>query len=140
MKAAGAAAFIALLAVSGCGRQDAPGDITALLREQGFDYLDEPTVTIVPLCSMRIGPTRYDFFWYEWWQKNPVGVRHAAGRLIQIRDGRIYDGHYGVLPPERPGCRPDRRQIIFGSSFIGVGRDGLPHSLFADGEFHERAR
>jgi hypothetical protein len=141
MLRAGGVVAAAFLALAGCERPGPPSDITSLLRAQGFRYLDgEPDVTVSPLCSMQVGPTRYDFFWFEWWQRNPIGVRHAAGRLIQIRDGKTYDGHYGVLPPVRPGCRPDRRQIIFGSSFIGVGEGGLPQRLFADGEFHERVR
>ena len=137
---AGIASLIALLAITGCDRPGPPGDVTALLRAQGFRYLDEPSVSITPLCSIQVGSDRYDFFWYEWRQQNPVGARHAAFRLIQIRDGTTYEGHYGVLPPERPLCRSDQRQIIFGSSVVGVGKGGLPATLFADGQDYTRER
>ncbi|QDH72267.1 hypothetical protein [Brevundimonas sp. M20] len=141
MLRAGAIITVALLALAGCQRPAPPSDITGLLRDQGFAFLDiEPTVTISPLCSMQVGATRYDFFWHEWVQQNPVGAQHAAGRLIQLHDGRTYDGHYGALPNERPSCRPDRRQIIFGSSFIGLGQEGLPQSIFVDGQFYTRNR
>lgn len=139
-------AGIACLALAGCTRPEPSQDITSLLRTQGFRFLDDPKVTIKPLCSIQVGPTRYDFFWYEWRQQNPIGARHAAFRLIQISDGKTYDGHYAGLPSKRPQCLPDRRQIIFGSdtglgqSVVGVADGGLPDNLFADGAYHARDR
>ena len=156
MLRAGGIAAVALLALSACERPGPPSDITGLLRAQGFDFLDEPKVTISPLCSMRIGPTRYDFFWYEWRQQpeRASGVPHAAHRLIQIRDGQIYDGHYGSMQPEdRPTCRAGSRELVFRTdaflvqklgapphTAIQVGESGLPQHILVNGEDYTRVR
>lgn len=153
---AGGIAAVALLALAACERPGPPSDITGLLRAQGFDFLDEPTVTISPLCSMRVGQTRYDFFWYVWRQQpdRAPGVPHAAHRLIQIRDGQIYDGHYGSMQPEdRPTCRPDSRELVFKAdallaqefgappeAVLHVAESGLPQHILVNGEAYTRAR
>lgn len=156
MVRAGAIITVALLALAGCQRPAPPSDITGLLRAQGFRYLDEPEVTISPICSMQVGPTRYDFFWYKWQQQpeRAPGALHAAHRLIQIRDGQTYDGHYGSLMPEdRPTCRSDRRALVFSASandveefgraphaMVPVGADGLPQRILVNGQFYTRDR
>ncbi|RZJ45374.1 MAG: hypothetical protein EON86_01615 [Brevundimonas sp.] len=163
---AGAIVAVALLALAGCQRPAPPSDITGLLRAQGFRYLDEPDVTITPICSMRVGPTRYDFYWYKWQQRpeRAPGATHAAHRLIQIRDGRTYEGHYGGMQPyDRPTCRPDSHELIFKadrilaetseesptpvivraggpSQHIAVGEGGLPQRILVNGEAYTRDR
>lgn len=155
MLRAGGIAAAALLALAGCQRPDPPSDITNLLRAQGFDFLDAPDITITPVCSVQVGPTRYDFFWYVWQQRpeDAPGAAHAARRLIQIRDGRIYDGYYGVLQPEdRPTCKPDARELVFSTDAfvqtlgetpqhkILVGEGGLPQRIWVNGQFYTRAQ
>lgn len=156
----GGIAALALLALAACQRPAPtrpapPSDISGLLRAQGFDFLDiGPEVTISPLCAMQVGPTRYDFFWYEWQQQpeNAPGALHAARRLIQLRDGRTYDGYYGVLMPEdRPTCRPDRRELVFRTdpdvvqalgttpeNVVPVGQSGLPDRIWVNGAIYDR--
>lgn len=157
MLRAGVIVAIALLALAGCQRPAPPTDITGLLRAQGFDFLDTPEVTISPICSVDVGRTRYDLFWYEWHQRSedaPGAALHAAHRLIQIRDGLTYDGHYGSLQPEdRPTCRPDHRELVFSASpddvrnyglpphtAITVGKDGLPRQILVNGQVYLRDR
>jgi len=105
---------------------------------------------------MQVGQNRYDFFWYVWRQEpeRSPGVAHAAHRLIQIRDGRTYDGHYGSMQPEnRPTCRPDSRELVFKAdallaqapdgprqTIIQVTENGLPHEILVNGDAYIRAR
>lgn len=154
MRRTGAAAILASLAVVGCAPPAPPADITSLLRAQGFRYLDSPKVTISPICSMGVGKARYDFYWYEWRQQQAPGALHAAHRLIQIRDGRVYDGHYGGLQPEdRPTCRSKSRELVFKpdpdmvqtygdlpEATIRVAAGGLPQRIWVNGEGYLRAR
>lgn len=152
MLRAGGIITVALLALAACQRPAPPSDITGLLRAQGFRFLDTPDVTISPICSVNVGQTRYDFFWYEWHQRpeDAPGALHAAHRLIQIRDGLTYAGHYGGLQPEdHPTCRHDRRELVFSASpddvrdyglpphtAITVGEDGLPQQILVNGQIY----
>ena len=155
MLRAGGIVAAALLALTGCQRADPLSDITGLLRAQGFDFLDTPDVTITPICSVHVGPIRYDFFWYVWQQRpeDAPGATHAARRLIQIRDGQTYDGYYGVMMPEdRPTCRPDSHELVFSSDAFGqtlglppqhtvlVTAGGLPQRIWVNGANYTRAR
>lgn len=155
MLRAGAIIAAALLALAACQRPDAPPEIAGLLRSQGYGDLDTRENTISLICSVHVGPTRYDFFWHVWQQlpENAPGATHAARRLIQIRDGRTYDGYYGVMMPEdRPTCRPDSQELVFRTDALGqemgqppqhairVTEGGLPQHIWVNGDNYTRAR